>query len=138
MEPEKIQAVQQSLGRCLLNKARGKDFLDAFYDEFLAADPRIKPMFAKTDMAKQKSLLRQGLTMLVMYSGGVGLAQNTVRQLAVKHDHEHLNIPPSMYPLWVDSLLRCVKLHDPKYTDELGGWWREAVQIGIEVMKKAY
>ena len=36
----------------------------AFYDELLASDPRIKPMFAQTNMAKQKDLLKHGLSRL--------------------------------------------------------------------------
>lgn len=138
MEPDKAQQVKQSLGRCLLNKAPGKDFLDAFYDELLAIDPRIKPLFAQTDMAKQKELLKQGLTMLVMYSSGVGLAKTSIKHLAVKHDREHLNIDPGMYRLWVESLLRCIRKYDLKYDAALGKAWREVVEPGISAMKQEY
>ena len=66
MDAAKIQLVQQSFGRCLLNKPGGKAFLDAFYEDFISADSRIKPLFARTEMAKQKGLLRKGLVKLVM------------------------------------------------------------------------
>ncbi len=138
MEPDKAQLVQQSLGRCLLNKNAGKDFIDAFYDEFIAIDRRIKPLFANTDMAKQRSLLRQGLTMLIMYHSGVGLARTSVRQLASKHDRTHLKIDPGLYDAWIESLLRCVKKYDPKYDDELAGLWNEVLEPGISAMKEAY
>jgi hypothetical protein len=85
MDPARVQLVQQSFGHCLLNTALGKAFLDAFYDEFLASDPRIKPMFSNTDMKKQKDLLRQGLVTLIMYGKGSGLAQIGVEQLAFRH-----------------------------------------------------
>lgn len=138
MTPDKTQLVQQSLGRCLLNKSLEKDFLDAFYDELLASDPRIKPMFAKTDMAKQKDLLKHGLTMLIMYSGGAGLAKTAIQQLASKHDRAHLNVEPGLYRFWIQSLLRCVKRYDPKYDDRLGTTWNHVVEEGIAVIKQAY
>ena len=79
MTPGNTQLIQPSLGRCLLNKSLGKDFLDAFYDELLASDPRIKPMFAQTDLAKQNDLLKHGLTMSVMCGSGVGLAKTAIQ-----------------------------------------------------------
>jgi hemoglobin-like flavoprotein len=138
MEPDKALLVQQSLGRCLLNKSLGKDFLDAFYDELLASDPRIKPLFVKTDMAKQKELLKHGLTMLIMYSSGVSLAKSAIQQLAVKHDRAHLSVDPGLYRFWIQSLLRCVKKYDPKYDDSLGKEWTSAIELGISVMTQAY
>jgi len=138
MDPAKAQFVQQSLGRCLLNRVEGVGFLDAFYDEFLASDPRIEPLFAKTDMAKQKDLLRHGLVMLVMYGRGAALAKSAVEQLALKHDRHHLKIDPALYRLWVNSLLACVKRYDREYDDVLGRHWAEALEPGIAVMKQAY
>jgi hemoglobin-like flavoprotein len=138
MDRDRAQLVQQSLGRCLLNRALGKGFLDAFYDEFLASDRRVGRMFAGTDLAKQKDLLKQGISMLIMYSWGFGLARTSVEQLAVKHDRAHLGVEPAMYGLWVESLLRCVQKYDPKYNDDLGKAWKEALEPGISAMKQAY
>lgn len=138
MDPVKAQLVQQSLGRCLLNRVEGVGFLDAFYDEFLASDPRIKPLFAKTDMAKQRGLLRHGLAMLIMYASGTGLAKSVIEQLALSHDRNHLKIDPGMYRLWEDSLLACVKRYDRNFDDALGRHWAEALEPGIAAMKQAY
>lgn len=138
MDPEKVRLVQQSFGRCVLNDTLGRSFLDAFYDEFLASDPRINPKFANTDMTKQKDLLRQGLVMLIMYGNGSGLAKSCIDQLAVKHDRQHVNVEPGLYPLWVRSLLGCVKKYDPKYDAVLQKLWTEVLDLGIRVMKQAY
>ena len=138
MDPLKVQLVQQSFGRCLLNKTLSNSFLDAFYEEFLASDPRIKPMFSNTDMEKQKDLLKQGLVMLLMYGKGSAMAKSAIEQLALKHDHNHLNIEPWMYRLWVQSLLACVNKYDPNYDDALNAMWNEALDLGIGVMKQAY
>ena len=138
MTPEKNQLIQQSLGRCLLNKSAGKGFLDAFYDELLASDPRVKPMFAATDMANQKELLKHGLSMLVMYSTGTAIAKTAIQQLALKHDRTHLNVEPALYRFWIESLLRCVNKYDPKYDDTLRKAWNAVLDQGITVMKQAY
>ncbi len=138
MDPEIVPVVQQSFGRCLLNKTQPRSFLDAFYEEFLASDPRIKPMFSKTDMERQKSLLRQGLVMLIMFGSGSPMAKTAVDQLALKHDHNHLNVDPGLYRLWKKSLLSCVKAYDPKYDDKINDKWSEILDLGINVMKEAY
>lgn len=138
MDPAQVQLVQQSFGRCLLNTTLGPSFLDAFYEEFLASDPRVKLLFARTDMGKQKELLRQGLVMLIMYGKGSGLAQSAVKQLAVKHDREHLNIKPELYRVWVRSLLSCVQKYDQKFDDSLDKLWNEILDHGIRAMKDAY
>lgn len=138
VDTDKIPLVQQSLGRCLLNKKPGKDFLDDFYETFLACDPRIKPLFAKTDMQKQKDLLRQGLITLIMYANGSAMAKTSVEQLAVKHDRQHVKIDPALYPLWVKSLMECIKRYDPKCDLELQKLWTSVLDVGISVMKQAY
>jgi hemoglobin-like flavoprotein len=138
MDPNRVQLIQQSFGRCLLNQSLEKSFLDAFYEEFLASDPRIKPMFLKTDMEKQRNLLRQGLSMLIMYGTGSALAKSAVEQLASKHDRKHLAIDPGMYRLWMKSLLACIKRYDQKYDDSLNDIWTEVLNLGIDVMKEAY
>lgn len=130
MDSATVQLVHQSLGRCLLNRVHGAGFLDAFYDEFLASDPRIKPLFTQTDMAKQKDLLRHGLAMLVMYAGGTGLAKSAIEHLAFKHDRNHLRIEPGMYRLWVNSLLSCVKRYDKDYDDVLAQQWADVLELG--------
>lgn len=138
MNPDVVQRVQQSFGRCLLNASHSKGFLDAFYDEFLASDPRIKPHFSKTDMQKQKDLLRHGLAMLMMLGAGSPLAQRTVDQLAAKHDRNHLNIAPDLYRFWVKSLLTCVRTYDDSYDAAIGDAWSKVLDAGVAVMTKAY
>lgn len=138
MDAIKVQLVQQSFGRCLLNKLDGKAFLDAFYDDFIASDPRIKPLFAKTNMAKQKSLLRDGLVKLMMYAGGSDVAKRSITKLALRHDQNNLNIDPALYRIWLKSLLACAKKYDQKFDAAASAAWTEALELGIKVMKDAY
>jgi hypothetical protein len=89
-------------------------------------------------MAKQKDLLRQGLVMLIMYANGAGLARSAVEGLATKHDRHHLAIDPSLYRLWLKSLLACVKRYDPKWDSALEARWNEVLAPGIAAMTAAY
>ena len=138
MDAAKVQLVQQSFGRCLTNQQDGKLFFDAFYDEFIASDPRIKPLFAKTDMAKQKSLLREGMVRLMMFAGGSETAKTSIARLAVKHDRTNLNIDPALYQFWLKSLLACAEKYDPKIDPATLAAWSEVLETGIKEMKAAY
>ena len=64
-----LSEVKESYSRCCVNPK----FFDLFYTNFLASHPTIAPMFAKTDMAKQKSLLRQGVSIMFMHLAGNGV-----------------------------------------------------------------
>lgn len=138
MDASKVQLVQQSFGRCLVATPGGKSFLDAFYEDFIAADPRIKPLFARTNMTKQKSLLREGLVKLMMFAGGAESAKASIANLAVDHNRSNLNIDPSLYQVWLRSLLGCVKKYDQRFDDSTGAAWTEVLELGIRVMKEAY
>lgn len=138
MDATKVQAVQHSFGRCLLNKPNGKSFFDAFYEDFLASDSRIKVLFVKTDLAKQKKLLREGLVKLIMYAGGSEAAKSSVAELALSHGSRNLNIDPALYRIWLKCLLGCVKKYDPKLDAAATTAWTEALELGIKVMREAY
>ena len=138
MDPDVVQRVQQSFGRCLLNTSQGKGFLDAFYDEFLMSDPRVKPHFSKTDMQKQKDLLRRSISMLILFGSGSGLAKSAVENLALRHDRNHLNIVPDLYRFWVKSLLACIATYDQSYDALVAEDWSEVLKSGVAAMTKAY
>ena len=138
MVQNNIVLVNNSYGRCLVAKKGEQSFLDAFYDAFLASDKRIGPMFEKTDFSKQKELLKHGLSMLLMFVGDSAMAKSAVARLSKSHDHEHMNIHPTLYIHWENSLLKCVEKYDPDYSPALGVLWREAISEGIAAMKKAY
>lgn len=133
-----VNNINQSFGRCLTTNIDSKSFLDSFYDTFLVSHPSIKPRFANTDFTKQKFLLKQGLTMIIMFASNSPIAKSAIEKLTLSHDHKHLNIEPSMYAYWVDSLMHSVKLHDKKYTPELEKEWRQVVSLGINQMKAGY
>jgi hypothetical protein len=76
--PSEKDQVSQSYGRCCLSSG----FFDDFYQTFFNSSPRVRAKFANTDMAKQKSLLRDGITYMIMFFDGSGVAASKVTRLA--------------------------------------------------------
>lgn len=120
----------RSYGRCVLNP----QFLDRFYERFTAKSPVIRQMFAKTEMTKQKQLLRSGISFLLQYAKGSVYASEKVTELGISHSREKLNIKPSMYPLWLDALMETVEEFDPEFTPETRNEWLIALRRGVEKM----
>jgi hemoglobin-like flavoprotein len=129
-----FEEVQLSLGRCCNQTA----FLDAFYGNLFQSSPVVAPMFAHTDMARQKKLLKDGISFLLMYSKGDELGKMKVEKLALSHNRDHINVKPEYYALWIESLMKAVAKFDPKFSPALDEAWRKAVQKGIDEMKAGY
>ena len=125
--------VQASYTRCCRPA-----FFEEFYSTLMNSSPAVKAMFVKTDMEKQKKLLRDGLSFLLMFSRGSSVGRNKVEALAKTHTRTALNVKPEYYGLWVDSLLKTVAKFDPEFTPALNSQWRAALEAGIAVMKAAY
>ncbi len=134
METLGVEAVQLSFGRCCMKK----DFIETFYKLFLDSRPEIRNMFKNTDFTKQRKLLVDGLNMMISCAMGQSFSASYLEQLAEKHSRRMLNVDPSLYQYWLDSLIKAVETHDPKYTPELGQAWRTHLSRGIEIMKSKY
>jgi len=126
--------VFRSFGRCSLKK----DFFEDFYDSFLNRSAEIKAMFAATDMVKQRQLLKNGISFMIMYAkkSPVGVAK--MEQIAKLHDRQHFNVRPDLYRLWLDALLETVQRHDPEFTPEIKKSWIETMNIGLGLFKNLY
>jgi len=129
-----VTDVKNSYGRAML----AATFFDDFYDSFLASSPSIKPMFANTDLKKQKGLLREGITFLLMFAADSPTGKRKVDALASTHSRAGFAVKPEMYQFWVDSLVKVVKKHDASFVPGLDGKWRRVLEKGISRMKQGY
>ncbi|QDV86198.1 globin [Planctomycetes bacterium TBK1r] len=134
MIPDNLDPVTASYHRCM----HGGEFVDSFYETFMASSPEVASKFRHTDFPHQKLMLRESLLVMIMFSQGQSRVREEVEQLAVRHDRDHLDIPPPMYELWIDALCSAVEQHDPKFTPEVEQQWRDAMQPGIDLMKSHY
>lgn len=127
------KAVRDSFGR-----VAGEAFIDAFYQSFLAADPRIAPMFARTDMTQQRRLLGDSLVHVLNFAAGDPQAKSKMELLASTHSMDRLNVDPDFYAVWEDSLLETLQARDPQWNDRLETEWRNQLRPAIDLMTSRY
>jgi len=132
--PMDMKDVQASFGRCCLHP----NFLDTFYNAFMATSPEVARLFKNTDFTRQKKMLQMSLNLLISHAMGIGIVDGYLHQLAEKHSRHHLNVEPHHYTAWLNSLMKAVKQHDPKYTPALEQAWRTGLGHGIELIKSRY
>jgi hemoglobin-like flavoprotein len=132
MQPSAHALAQQSYSRCL----RSGGFLERFYEHLLASDPGMPPRFAKTEFPRQHKLLQHGLGLLLSYGNKPDPA--LLERIAARHSARALDVPPSLYPLFVESLLATIREHDPKCDEQVEAAWRDAIGPGIEFMQAKY
>ena len=127
--------LQQSYGRCL----REKNFIERFYEIFLASHPEITAMFEKTDFQKQRMALRRGISAAIAHASGSSLTKRTMDQMAEVHSRNgHAPVPPALYPYWIDSLVQVVREMDPEATPQLLSRWRQGMSIVTDNFSKRY
>ena len=129
-----LAEVKESYSRCCVNPK----FFDLFYANFLASHPTIAPMFAKTDMAKQKSLLRQGVSMMFMHLAGNGVGTTCIDRIGESHSKKKMNIYPNLYDYWINSLVKSVKACDEKLTPAIEAEWGKTLRAGVDRIVSFY
>jgi hemoglobin-like flavoprotein len=135
MTEGEIAAFHDSFQRCM---ETGLRFVDVFYDHFLKSSPEITAKFRGTDFRRQKHKLQLSLHMMV---GALVLHSPDYSMLAYVAEHHartNWDIPPHLYPLWLDSLIFAVKTCDPSFDGETEKNWRTAMQPGIDYIVSLY
>jgi hemoglobin-like flavoprotein len=131
---EGLEFVKQSYGRACL----APHFIDRFYDIFLGSHPSIKPMFKHTDFARQKQLLRTGIAMLLSHVEGKTAGTMTLNRIAESHSKRNLNIHPSLYQYWIDSLISAAKECDAKWAPDIERAWQKVLRAGVDYITHSY
>jgi hemoglobin-like flavoprotein len=135
MDPQSVQKARDSLSRC----NERPEFLERFYELFMASSPDIRKKFENTDFEVQKQVLRDSLFLMLSAAGTKeGYAHVQLEKLAKRHSHNDLGIKPEWYVLWLDTLLATVAEFDPDYSDEIAAAWRDSMKEGIELLAAGY
>jgi len=132
MRADQLTTAQDSYARC----CDVPGFFDAFYRNLLGSSPEIPPMFAKTDFERQHKLLQHGLGVLLIYAKRKNPA--LLERVATRHSRKDVDVDPSLYRYFVESLIKAVRECDPKCSPEVEEAWKVAVEPGIEFMKAKY
>ncbi len=125
--------VMDSYTRCTLKP----EFFERFYENFLASNPAFREMFANTDFANQRELLRRGISMMLLYAQDNVIGKVAVERLAQSHGKDGMQIGADLYPFWVDSLMKTVAELDDDFSPELENQWRKELAKGIKAMTDA-
>lgn len=120
-----------SYDRC----CQAPDFLQAFYDNFLAACPQAAPLFAHTDFERQNKLLRHAVGLLLIFPNQPAKEPTLLSRVAERHSRRDLNIAPALYRPFIDSLIDTVRQFDPAFTPVVEEAWRATVAPGVAYMK---
>ena len=120
------------------SRVYGHRLPERFYEIFLAADPRIRPLFAHTDFARQKELFLHGLVSLLDFAEGKASGQMAIKRLGELHSRRRMNIAPEMFVIWVDCLMKTLAELDPQFSPQLEANWRRTLGPGIDVIKQMY
>lgn len=135
VDKRSIEAFDASLRRC----DRDPQFLDYFYDRFLASSPKVREKFSKTDFSRQKRMLRASFYLVLLASEDSEHGpERYLDHLAASHSRKGLDIGSELYDLWLDSLLRVVRECDPQWNTEVEDAWEQMMQIGIGFMLERY
>ena len=98
----------------------------------------MEPLFAKTDFTRQHKLLQHGIGLLINFPNQRPSEPSILTRVAERHSRRDLDIDPSLYPAFVDSLMQTVREHDPEFTPEFERSWRSTIAAGIQYMQSAY
>jgi hemoglobin-like flavoprotein len=82
---------------------RGDELMDVFYARLFAAAPAVKPLFAGTDLPRQKAMLLAALVLLRKSLRDLDAIVPTLRQLGARH--VGYGAEPGHYPVVGQVLL---------------------------------
>ncbi|HSG06349.1 MAG TPA: globin domain-containing protein [Nitrospiria bacterium] len=119
---------KDSYERC----AATSKFMDLFYERFLASDPRIKPLFKKTDWDLQKNLLKTGIRLMILLEEEHPESHHSLKRIGKTHGKEKLNIDPALYPFWKKSLMETIRELDPQFSPEIERAWNRVIDSGLK------
>lgn len=128
--------VNASYGRCLSSK----DFLNDFYKNLFSSSPEVSKKFRNTDMEIQKKMVKESITTLMIYAKNKQstFANMRLEQIGVIHSKKNHDIKIEHYGLWIESLIKTIRKHDPECDQALEDMWVSVLKTGIEKIKSYY
>lgn len=137
--PIDFVSVKKSYGRCVLTRATKEKFFSQFYGLFLNSHPEIYAMFEETDFEKQITMLKNAISMSILYAEKTDeLAVDVLNKIRKSHSRERRNVKPVYYTFWLKSLIETLWLCDPQFTPDLERHWRDMMQQSIDYITEGY
>jgi len=129
-----VDEVKRSWGRALGNA----DLMKDFYHEVIDSHPIIAKLFARTNPSQQQEVLKQSLSMAILFPQNNLIAQHAMARVRNSHCRDNLNIQPEFYDSWLNALLRVISKSDPEFNSPLEQKWREVLGCTIRYIREGY
>lgn len=134
VSPDASSQARASYQRC----CAVADFFACFYRNFFRACPEAEPRFAQTDFERQHKLLQHAIGLLLSFAHQPAENPALLKRVAERHSRRDLDIPPAMYPPFVDALIQTVREHDAQFSAETERAWRQSLASGVAYMQGRY
>jgi hemoglobin-like flavoprotein len=107
---------------------RGDELMDVFYARLFETAPGVKPLFANTDLKKQKSMLLAALVLLRKSLRDLDAIVPKLRELGARH--VGYGAEPEHYPVVGEVLLASMaEVAGPAWTPEYERAWTTAFSV---------
>jgi hemoglobin-like flavoprotein len=134
MDKEIIDEIKRSYGRALSNK----NLMDDFYDKLIGRHPEIANKFAGIDLKKQQEVLKQSLSMAILFPQDNLIATHAMNRVRGSHSRDKLNVNPALYQHWLDAFMSVMSESDPEFTPLLEEHWRAVLSHVLDHIKSGY
>ena len=112
---------------------RGDELMDVFYARLFAAAPSVKPLFAGTDLKRQKAMLLAALVLLRRSLRDLDSVTPALRELGARH--VRYGAQPAHYPVVGQVLISSMaQVAGDAWTPEYEQAWSEAFAIVADAM----
>ena len=112
---------------------RGEELVDVFYARLFEAAPAVQPLFARTDLRKQKSMLLATLVLLRKSLRDLDAIVPKLRQLGARH--VAYGARPEHYPVVADVMLASMaEIAGEVWTAEVEAAWAAALGLVAAAM----
>lgn len=107
---------------------RGDELVDIFYARLFEAAPAVRPLFAHTDLRKQKSMLLATLVLLRKSLRDLDAIEPKLRQLGARH--VAYGAVPEHYPVVSEVMLASMaEVAGAAWTPEVAACWAGALEL---------
>ena len=112
---------------------RGDELMEEFYGRLFAAAPAVKPLFAGTDMRRQKAMLLSALVLVRKSLRDLDAIVPKLRQLGARH--VAYGAQPEHYPVVAEVLIASMAaVAGEAWKPEYGRAWGDALGVVAGVM----
>ena len=112
---------------------RGDDLMPTFYARLFDTAPAVRPLFAGTDLRRQKAMLLRALVLLRSSLRDLGAIVPTLRELGARH--AGYGAEPAHYPVVGAVLIASMaQIAGPDWRPEYESAWAEAYSLVAAAM----